>query len=189
MKSRPIQEHKSFLRHELRQAVKKITKNSRRHRSQKISRSLMRSAEFKRAHHIMIYVPIAGEVDTRDFLSQAFCQDKNIYIPKINSTTKKMTPIQIKNPKSELKRGTYGIMEPHGRHLKRLNPAKLDLVIVPGLGFDRSGGRLGRGVGYFDRFLKRAKKAKTIGLAFREQIRKKIPMERHDVYLDRVMIG
>ena len=152
-------------------------------------RVLFRSAEFKHARNIMTYVPVSGEVDTRDFLSGAFCRDRNIYVPKINSVRKTMTPVQVNNPARNLKRGSYGIMEPHGHHLKKLNPAKLDLVIVPGLGFDRSGGRLGRGAGYFDRFLKRTKKAKKIGLAFREQIKKKIPMESHDVFLDRVIVG
>lgn len=152
-------------------------------------RALTRSAEFKRARNIMTYVPLSNEVDTWTFLSDASRHQKNIYVPKIHARRKTMSAVKISNPIKDLKKGSYGIFEPRGRHLPRLNPSRLDLVIVPGLGFDRSGGRLGRGAGYFDRFLKRTGKAKKIGLAFREQMKRKIPMESHDVYLDRVIVG
>lgn len=189
MTPRQIRTYKSFLRHELQKAVKKISKNSRKRRGQKIIRTLTRTFAFKRAQNIMTYVPVSGEIDTREILSLAGCRHKNIYVPKIDSWRKNMSAVRIKNPRVDLKKGTYGIMEPRGRHLRKLSPARLDLVIVPGLGFDRYGGRLGRGAGYFDCFLRRTKKAKKIGLAFREQMRKKIPMESHDVFLDRVIVG
>ncbi|MBI3306310.1 MAG: 5-formyltetrahydrofolate cyclo-ligase [Candidatus Omnitrophica bacterium] len=173
----------------MRKAIGAISGNSRKRRSRKIIRALVRTVEFKQARNIMTYIPISGEVDTRTVLLSARKGHKKIYVPKINSSRKTIAAIRISNPSLELKKGKYGILEPCGRHLSRLNPAKIDLVIVPGLGFDRSGGRLGRGAGYFDRFLKRTKKAKKIGLAFREQMRKKIPMESHDVFMDRVIAG
>ena len=68
-------------------------------------------------------------------------------------------------------------------------PEELELVIVPGLGFDREGGRIGRGEGYFDRFLAEAKRAYKIGLAFECQMVERVPCESSDVILDEILVG
>ncbi len=63
----------------------------------------------------------------------------------------------------------------------------MDVIVVPGVGFDRAGGRLGRGGGYYDRALRSAPKVPKIGLCFREQLVKKIPMAKRDVRVDKVI--
>jgi 5-formyltetrahydrofolate cyclo-ligase len=63
----------------------------------------------------------------------------------------------------------------------------MDLIIAPGVAFDRRGGRLGRGGGYYDRLLRRAEKVPVIGLCFREQLVKKVPMKPHDVRMNKVI--
>lgn len=89
----------------------------------------------------------------------------------------------------ELMPGSYGILEPPFDQKRVGPPENLDLVVIPGIGFDHEGGRLGRGEGYFDRFLREAKKAYKIGLAFRCQVVERIPQTVDDVTLDEILIG
>lgn len=84
-------------------------------------------------------------------------------------------------------RGLFGLCQP-ARPWRRLPPERMDLVIVPGLAFDRNGHRLGRGGGYFDRFLEKVPaQVPRIGLAFRFQVVARLPRESHDQPVDRVI--
>ena len=89
----------------------------------------------------------------------------------------------------ELQPGAFGVLEPPFDKYRVGEPEALNLVIVPGLGFDREGGRLGRGGGYFDRFLEKAAGAYKIGLAFECQMVDRIPREGNDILMDEVLIG
>lgn len=89
----------------------------------------------------------------------------------------------------ELTPGSYGILEPPFDPERIGQPEDLDLVIVPGIGFDLKGGRLGRGEGYFDRFLGEVAKAYKIGLAFECQIVEKIPRGLEDICINEVLTG
>lgn len=135
----------------------------------------------------MTYVALSDEVDTRELILKALALRKNVYAPRVLRKRKEIGIFQIRHPLKELRGGTYGIQEPGVANRSQGDPARLDLVIVPGLGFDRRGARLGRGGGYFDRFLLKAKRARKIGLAFREQMVRKIPTGCHDVRVDRVI--
>ena len=126
------------------------------------------------------------EVDTKSFVLKALSLGKKVYLPRIHRREKQLGIYWIERL-SDLRRGPYGIYEPRPRKHYRGRPEELDLVVIPGLGFDRRGARLGRGQGYFDQLLKKTKKAYKIGVAFREQIVKKIPVARHDVCVDRVI--
>lgn len=135
----------------------------------------------------MTYVALSDEVDTRELILKALALRKNVYAPRIFKKRKEIGIFQIRHPRKDLRKGTYGIQEPGALSFHQGNPARLDLVIVPGLGFDRRGGRLGRGGGYFDRFLLKTNRARKIGLAFREQMVRKIPIGSHDIRVDRVI--
>ena len=137
------------------------------------------------AEHVAFYYGIAPEVETKSFLKKVL-KDKKVYLPKVNPEKKVLTLHRILGLSKDLRRGVYNIMEPRAFCEER--PAsQMDMIIVPGVAFDKQGGRLGRGGGYYDRLLRRAKKAVRIGLCFREQIVKKVPMKAHDVRMDRVI--
>ena len=80
----------------------------------------------------------------------------------------------------DLEPGSYGILEPNSEKIRKISTEKIDLIIVPGIGFDSKGNRIGHGKGYYDNLLKNSKKAIHIGLAFEKQIVIKIPVEYHD---------
>lgn len=166
--------------------IKNIPLASRQKKSRMILARLMRGREFQKAKNIMTYIPLEGEVNTLPLVLEARVLGKNVFVPKIRARGR-LDAVRIIEPARDLKRGAYGILEPKRVRGRTISPSRLDLVVVPGLGFDRKGRRLGKGKGYFDRFLKRAKGAKKIGLAFREQILKEVPMDSWDVPMDKVI--
>jgi 5-formyltetrahydrofolate cyclo-ligase len=87
----------------------------------------------------------------------------------------------------DLQVGSYGILEPRPDKIKEASIDKIDLIIVPGVGFDLSGHRIGHGKGYYDNLLKISKNHLHIGLAFEFQIVDKIPIESHDLPVKRII--
>lgn len=178
---------KYLLRKQLRQGLLKIRGALRREKSQRIMARLLRSTYFKKAKTLLTYVAHPTEVETRTLIQSAFRLHKTVCAPRVDSRTRKIQVYEIKNLRNDLRLGAFGIREPKKRRGCLTDPQALDLIVVPGLGFDRHGGRIGRGGGYFDRFLKKATHAKKVGLAFREQLVKKVPMSRQDVRMDWVI--
>jgi 5-formyltetrahydrofolate cyclo-ligase len=156
--------------------------------SGEILKQLLNHPRFLAARNLMAYVALESEVETRPFLQESRRTGKRIYVPRIDPEKKQMALIEMMDLK-DLKPGPYGILEPPFNEGLVGKPEDLDLVVVPGIGFDREGGRLGRGEGYFDRFLQETKRAYKIGLAFRCQVVERIPREANDVVVDEVLIA
>ena len=183
-----LRERKSFLRKELRRKLKALDPQERTWRSEKIVHELLGQPRFLTVEKISVYAATTTEVETRVLLEEARRRRKKVYVPRLDPQKKQIQIVEIFDLK-ELRPGSYGILEPPLNPSRLGNPEELDLVIVPGLGFDRKGGRLGRGFGCFDRFLLEARKAYKIGLAFECQVVGEIPRETHDVFMDEVLIG
>jgi 5-formyltetrahydrofolate cyclo-ligase len=178
---------KNLLRRELRRVLNDIPVSERKRKSAGIVRRLCAKTFFKKARTVMSYVALPTEVQTRTLIRQALRAGKAVYVPCVNVRTGTLRVYPIRNYDEDLRPGAYGILEPVRRPAGRHETVVFDLIVVPGLGFDRRGGRLGRGAGYYDRFLKNQKGACKVGLSFREQLVRKIPMTRHDASVDCVM--
>lgn len=106
---------------------------------------------------------------------------KRVVVPRVAPKTRRLQLSELRNPSEELTPGAFGVWQPRAQALRPFDAKKLDLVVVPGLAFDRRGHRLGHGFGYFDRFLARLPKdTPTIGLAFRFQLFDRLPVYTHD---------
>ncbi len=137
---------------------------------------------FVKARTVLFYVSCKGEVDTFAMMNRAIELGKKVAVPLVVKEEKKIIPVVI-IATHELKTGTYGIPEPQqDNSLGRLPIEEIDLVVVPGLAFDRLGNRLGRGAGYYDRLISILPlNTPTIGLAYDLQIVSAIPfLEAHD---------
>ena len=178
---------KSRLRKRLRRILKGLASSQKKRKSQKIFLKVTALREFRTARSVLLYASKSEEVDTYRLIERALSLKKKVYLPRIDLRRKKLSLYRIRDLKRDLVRGPYGILQPRLLPNRRGEEKELDLVIAPGLGFSRRGARLGRGGGYFDRFLRKAKRAKKIGVAFREQIVKKIPVQAHDICMDRVI--
>jgi 5-formyltetrahydrofolate cyclo-ligase len=161
--------------------------DTRNRKSKKILEKLLRTGVFKTAKIIMFYIAFDGEVNTEDMIKEAKKLGKIVTVPVCKRNRITIRPC-ILDDNTGLKKGPYGICEPSTKRFIRLKT--LDLVIVPGIAFDKKGNRLGRGKGCYDRFLKRIPKdTPSIGLAFGFQILPTIPAKTHDVSVDRVIFA
>jgi 5-formyltetrahydrofolate cyclo-ligase len=149
----------------------------------------MQLDEYSRAKTVMYYVDVRDEVRTRHALPEAIRADKRIIIPYCVDGELELFHLESMD---ELDVGMYKILEPKVELRtvaeKRLEPQDLDLIMVPGVAFDRQGGRTGHGKGYYDKLLEHARAdAPLVALAFECQMFPEIPCESHDIYMDKVV--
>lgn len=147
---------------------------------------VINSEAYKKASVIFIYVSFGAEVDTHRIINQSLEDNKTVCVPKVINRAEGMKAVEIASV-SELKESKLGILEPVDIS-KEIMPGDINLAIIPGLAFDRSGGRIGYGAGYYDRFLLNLNpKASKIGIAYKLQIIESVPMDKTDVYIDQVI--
>ena len=149
---------------------------------------------YRQAETVMWYISCRSEVDTRQTLLQQLSTKKRIVIPYCTQNEHGQNKLGLWRLASfsELMPGTWGILEPPrkrwGEPGKEIHPGELDCVMVPGVAFDRQGGRLGNGGGYYDRLLAEVRSdAVLTGACFEAQLFEKIVMDRHDVPMDFVL--
>jgi 5-formyltetrahydrofolate cyclo-ligase len=135
---------------------------------------------FIRALNIHCYVSTESEVDTHWLVNYIIHKNKYAIVPFIDGGLKS----SLISKWDDLALGAFGILEPAKK--KIVPDAQIDLVIVPGTAFDERGHRIGKGKGYYDRFLSGVA-AKKIALAFEFQVLSKIPCEEHDIKMDYII--
>lgn len=183
MDETPLREKKAELRRRIR-ALRKAHPNPAT-ASQRIAESVFDLDAYAAAEAIMCYVSYGSEVATQSIIDRAMQDGKRVVIPYCEDNelgTFAFAGFDELNP------GTLGILEPPAE-LRRLPqrqvpPAEIDLLIIPGLAFDRDGGRLGQGKGYYDRFLPRATGAARVALAFACQLVDAVPRGPNDQRVD-----
>jgi 5-formyltetrahydrofolate cyclo-ligase len=150
--------------------------------------------EYAAAKTIMWYLDVRSEVRTRYMVGDALDSDKKIIVPYCTCDEEGQNKLGLWHLESmdELVVGKWKILEPPkdrwGEEGKEVEPEELDLVMVPGVGFDRRGGRMGNGEGYCDRLLHEARSdTPLIALAFEAQMFPEIPVGPHDIFMDKVI--
>lgn len=157
--------------------------------SQRITEGVLQLDEYRRASCVMWYVDVRAEVRTRHALPAAIASGKKTVIPYCVEGELELFHLESMD---ELEEGAYRILEPREelRSLdnKRVSVKELDLILVPGVAFDAKGGRTGHGKGYYDKLLENAKpETPLVALAFECQMFDEIPMQEHDIYMDKVV--
>jgi len=154
-----------------------------------IVEKFMQLPEYLSANTVMFYVDVRAEVRTRHALPKALESGKRIVIPYCVDGLLELFHLENMD---ELETGMYRILEPRAdlREIAAKRPAveSLDLIMVPGVAFDQLGGRTGHGKGYYDKLLEHAPDASPlVALAFDCQMFPEIPMQAHDIFMDRVV--
>lgn len=157
--------------------------------SEQIVASFMGTQEYAVARTVMFYIDVRDEVRTRHALPLAIQSDKRIVVPYCVDGELELFHLESMD---ELEVGMYKILEPRSElrevASKRLQPEDLDLIMVPGVAFDRRGGRTGHGKGYYDKLLEHARpETPLLALAFECQLFPEIPCESHDIFMDKVI--
>ncbi len=162
--------------------------------SQQICEKLINLPEYQTASVVMWYVDCRSEVRTRQNLTSILQSDKKIVAPYCTQDefSKPKLGLWLLQDMNELRPGKWDILEPPKQRWqetgKQIQVEQLDLIVVPGVGFDRQGGRLGNGAGYYDRLLAKVRKdALLVGIAFESQLLESITMDEHDIFMDKVI--
>ncbi|MCI7576215.1 MAG: 5-formyltetrahydrofolate cyclo-ligase [Bacteroidales bacterium] len=176
---RPKKIFKEELRAILGQKRKMLPKDVVAQCSAEVVDKLLAVKEFQTAERIMIYYPVHNEIDLRDLKQQS--SGKHFYMPVIH---RNRIEVREYTGDDNLQKGKFGIPEPQTPPFD----GKLDLILVPGVAFSLQGERLGRGGGYYDRFLSHRRCCK-IGVSYQFQLLDKLPVRWHDVRMDKVIVS
>jgi len=175
-------EQKRLLRREMRARLAALGPASRTEISRRIVQNIISSSVWRQARSVLLFSPLASEPDISGLFDKALTDKKIIHFPKVNGND--LTVFQVTG-KTDLYTGSFGILEPR-ETATVVSSDTIQLALVPGLAFDANGHRLGRGKGYYDRFLATTK-ASTMGVFFSCQYTPLVPIEGHDVRLDLVV--
>lgn len=179
---------KAEIRKEIIGLLRSQTPLSREERSRAICEKLLSSDEFRQSRTVMTYVSLPTEVDTFTFNAEALKRGKRVAVPLIDVADQVILASELTSMENLVK-GPFGIYEPKDGQKRTIPLKEIDLIVVPAIAFDRNNMRLGRGKGYYDRFLagRDLSSAKTIGIAFRSQIVDSLPSDPHDRPVMRVV--
>jgi 5-formyltetrahydrofolate cyclo-ligase len=174
----PADLEKDRLREQMRTLRRQLDPARKAAASQAIVSRLEALPVFQQARVIHTYVAWRNEVDTHDLIRRLLREGRRVAVPKVEPATGHLQHYFIADF-PELQKGAFDILEPPPAPNRLAAPFQFDLVLVPGLAFDRAGNRLGMGKGHYDRFLAEVR-APKIALAYDFQLVEKLPVEAHD---------
>ena len=168
--------------------LRRINKEKRRsllketviEKSKKASEYFLDSDIYKKAKVIMLYYPLGNETDTSYILKKALEDNKTVAYPITDVKTNELTAV-IADKKTNFSKGGYSVFEPDSKRI--VDKKLIDVIIVPGIAFDKRGYRVGFGKGCYDRFLENAYAIK-VGFCYAFQIADSISADEYDVGMD-----
>src|SRR5262245_4885318 len=173
---------KAVIRRQLREKLAQMTDAARHAKSLAACSLVSASPEFQSARVVMLYLSMPLEVDTSQLALRAWQAGKAMVGPNVSREQRRILPCKISSLTTGLTTTGQGMREPMSG--SPFPTDLIDLVIVPGLGFTNNGYRIGRGMGFYDRFLAQSDFiGVSCGLAFEEQIMPDLPVLDHDVPL------
>ncbi len=176
-------QNKKELRQWIRTQKSMLSQEERLHQSATIVEMILQHPRIVSAQVVMAYCSLSDEVDTTNLLTQLLSKGKRVLLPKvINDYEMKLCEIHSMN---DLTEGAFHIMEPNGWAF--VDYDLIEVAIIPGMAFDHKGHRLGRGRGYYDRFLAQAPNIYKIGVSFSFQKVASVPVENNDIIMDEII--
>lgn len=170
-----VQESKKSIRLELLRRMLSLTKEEIKRRSGYVGKMLYSLPLYRKAKCIMGFYPLKGEVDLLEMIKKV--SGKKICFPVMDLKAKNLSAFQVNNFEKDFVKGPYGVSQPDPKKAKEIDISKIDMILVPGLAFDLKKNRLGRGAGFYDRFLKNALASTTkVGVAFKFQVLNNLPI-------------
>ncbi len=150
-----------------------------------IRRKLFTFVPFCQAKTILFYLAMKDEVQTEKMIEECLQKGKRVVAPFIDWQRKEILPSEIKDLTKDIEIGVFKIPQPKNSSYSLFSPVNIDMVIVPGVAFDRKGNRLGFGGGFYDRFLgKLSDRTKLVALAFELQLVDNVSSQSHDIAVD-----
>jgi len=171
---------KDTVRKEILGKLRGLAPETRDQRSRRIQEKLISSEEFRSSSTIMTYVSLRTEVDTDHLNEKALEVGKRVVVPFFDLEEHRIIVSELESM-DDLVEGPYGIRVP-ANGPQRVSLEEIDIIVVPAIAYDKNNMRLGRGKGYYDRFLAEPglSTSKTVGLAFQFQVLDSLPSDTHD---------
>lgn len=170
---------KAEQRAEIKKRIENISYFDRSFKSHLICDDIIKSRLIDNHNHILLYRALPTEVNIDWLIEFACIKGKACFFPRVNGDKLEM----VKYP-CKFQKGAYGVIEPIGEAVDCF----IDLCIVPVMGLDNEGNRLGKGKGYYDRFFESHPNCSKVAVAFREQVLDKIVTEEHDIKMDKMFV-
>jgi 5-formyltetrahydrofolate cyclo-ligase len=174
---------KAQLRRELKNRLLEMDEPHRCEKSHKACQNLVSTPQFQGASAVMMFLSLPHEVDTSEAILHAWQLGKIVAVPKLSWQQRHMIPVQINSLETGFSTAASGLRNPITGVPMPFED--IDLVVAPGLGFDKNGNRLGLGGSYYDRFFANKKlRAAKCGFAFAEQVVDSVPVTESDKPVD-----
>jgi len=179
---------KKEIRQQMIQKRKSLSTKDLKEKSLQIFQQLQGLETYKNATKLMTYVPFQEEIHTTLLIEDFLKKNLQVFIPVTKPKEKQIIISELLDLEKDLETGHFGVLEPKPYAFRPKNPSIIDLIIVPGLAFTKSGYRIGYGGGYYDRFLPTLKhQPATIALALDFQIVDFLPLDEFDIPVDRIV--
>lgn len=187
MQTQQTQNKKKAQRRFLLSQRRALTAEQKRVYSAQIVQKIIASAEYKRAKVCFLFASMPDEVQTKELIVDALKAGKRVCLPYITSVEAKTMEASEIFSLDELVAGTYGILSVPKDKLRIVNPRAIDFVLVPAVGFDKAGYRLGMGGGYYDRYLARMDKAHLMAGIYACQLVDEIIKDDYDAKINTII--
>ncbi|MFJ7731559.1 5-formyltetrahydrofolate cyclo-ligase [Lysinibacillus sp. NPDC097231] len=174
---------KTFLRNEVRGALAQMSEAAYREHSLTVAKQVLQEPYIIEANTIGITISNKPEIDTIHLIQELWQLSKRVAIPKCNPKTKEMSFYVIESF-NQLETVYMHLREPIPEKCEFIDANEMDIILVPGVVFDKFGYRIGYGGGYYDRYVLNYKKGKLMSLLFDEQLYEHVPTNEHDCPVD-----
>lgn len=179
---------KAWIRRLLLRRRESLSEWTRAQWASRIQEHLLSLPGVARARWIHFYAAVRGEVPTREMMWACLARGMRVVVPRVDPQGRRLEFSEIRDPDRDLIPGFRGILEPPPTRFRPVSPEVLEVVVLPGVGFDLQGHRLGYGGGFYDRLLATLlPRPLCIGLAYSLQVVPALPREDHDVRMDWVV--
>ena len=183
-------QQKPELRAKLKANLASITQSNRDQQGKSLCSAITDSDLYKSSTTILCYASLPTEISLDPLIKHALEDNKVVCVPAVDWDKKTMQPVQIRSLDKDLQIGRYGLRSPSSR-CTPVPDGQISLALIPGLGFDPSGRRLGRGAGFYDRWIEARLQSdeplSLVGVCFDEQIIVRVPTDAHDQPMDLIV--
>lgn len=176
-----IHKKKKELRKKVQELRDAIDLEQRKALSAHVAENLWSIPEFAAAKTVLFFISFRSEVDTVPMIRRALGEGKRVLLPYTIPDNREMVASEVLDFDADLELGNYDIMEPREESVRPVLPGDIDVIVMPGVAFDRDGRRLGYGGGYYDRFLDRCEpRCLRVAPCFDLQVVEEVPSADHD---------